>query len=225
MAVRIPEPAYEPLSAYLLASEAERENLQRSILAAKPAMDLTGLLVNAFGADFTPAHEDLAGLFFNLAAAAHEHSLGRSAFIEDFVSAVKTDAKVKKPEHPNWQRIHDSISELLADASPVVRTWSARSISIEGANVFYAARIISDLRPVFADKPEELPDLVAIIHTLRIRHRNATGATSRFVALLDLEDLHALKKTVERAIAKHAAMEGLAAKAGMAVAEPGERKA
>lgn len=68
------------------------------------------------------------------------------------------------------------------------------------SSVFYDAKILTDLRPVF-DKPEQPPVGAIIGHTLKIVCHDGVEHKELYFAL-DFEDILMLKKMIERAEAK-----------------------
>ena len=77
----------------------------------------------------------------------------------------------------------------------------------EHAHVFCNARILSDIRPVFAESADSASAAV-VIHNLQIGfHEGGTGPHKEFYVALDTGDLRKLKELIVRAEKKDIALQ------------------
>jgi hypothetical protein len=103
----------------------------------------------------------------------------------------------------------------LLKAEVVSTFGKADEIITDHAHVFQEARILTDVRPVFGDDPDELPSAAVIVGMLRIDFfGRREGAKSFFVAL-DQADLVKLRETVDRALRKTETMKQFLTSAGL----------
>jgi hypothetical protein len=78
----------------------------------------------------------------------------------------------------------------------------------DGERLYCDAKILSDIRPVFGDKPTVRPVGAVVTHTLRIGY-HLGGDHREFHIILDVQDLEALKVAVDRAQAKDKTLRAL----------------
>jgi hypothetical protein len=70
-------------------------------------------------------------------------------------------------------------------------------------HLFVRSELFSDIRPAFRlDDPTIEPLAAAIVHSLKIVYRKGTEIKDFYLGL-DIDDLHQMKGTIERAISKH----------------------
>jgi len=97
------------------------------------------------------------------------------------------------------------------ETEQIILAAKAATLQREFPNVFIGARVVSDIRPVFADGPESAQGAV-VVHTLKVAH--VQGNESReFFVVLDDEDLATLQKAISRAEAKSKTLKSLIQKA------------
>ncbi len=89
----------------------------------------------------------------------------------------------------------------------------ATELQFEHERVFDRARILTDVRTVFGEAPNDIQGAV-ITHQLRISYVQGSDVKEIYFAL-DEEDLGDLKKSIERALGKMRSLEGLLERAGV----------
>lgn len=94
------------------------------------------------------------------------------------------------------------LEELLRTSSVSLLT-RGQELLFERDNVFTGARVVSDIRHLFARDGAERIDGAVVIHSLRIRKRGADKPTT---IALDVADLEQLRAAVDRALAKEVAL-------------------
>jgi hypothetical protein len=103
--------------------------------------------------------------------------------------------------------LSDRIVKLVSDNRSLGVTSKAFDVMTENERTFCAARILSDIRPIFAENPETA-DAAVIIHNLQIAfHQN--GKHQEFYVALDTDDIEILKKVIVRAERKTAALQAI----------------
>jgi hypothetical protein len=83
----------------------------------------------------------------------------------------------------------------------MVTSAKASDLLTEYDRIFGDARIVTDIRPVFMEDPQEMANGAVIVSTLKVQYQDSQGISSFYVAL-DTQDLVALKKVVDRALLK-----------------------
>jgi len=88
----------------------------------------------------------------------------------------------------------------------------AFNLSIEHERIFSGSRIVTDVRPVFDSESETKIETTIIVHTLRIRYKDADG-TKEFYVGLDSEDLDSLREQITIAISNSTTLQSTLNKA------------
>ena len=129
------------------------------------------------------------------------------------------------PGRPPAERAQVTKLLLAALGSRAVQVSSkALSVMTDNERMFCRARVLSDLRPVFADDDLE-PSAAVVVHSLRIsfhEHSDSESTSDVFIAL-DVDQLRDLRRVVDRAIAKHEKIESLATLSKLPVLKRGEQ--
>ena len=88
------------------------------------------------------------------------------------------------------------------------------ALSLEHDRVFRDARIVTDIRPVFANGVEKGPRAAVLTHSLILEFYQA-GETGRIYVALDQYDLATMSEVIDRAVAKASALKGTLAAANI----------
>jgi hypothetical protein len=110
-------------------------------------------------------------------------------------------------------KLKKRIGDLLNLDKTLGVTAKALDVMTEHDKTFCEARILSDIRPVFSEKPEEASAAV-IIHNLQIRFHQFGKHQEAYFAL-DTDDIQALKEIIERAEKKTIALKSMIAKSAV----------
>ena len=102
---------------------------------------------------------------------------------------------------------------------PLTNLAKAANLIAENANLFGEARVITDIRPVFADDPATTPTGAVIMHTLKVDYYSDEDFRADFFVLDDV-DLVKLRKAIDRAIEKSESLQALLSSAGLAAMQP-----
>ena len=109
--------------------------------------------------------------------------------------------------------LQNRLTTLLGFDDSLGVTAKAVDVMTEKSRVFCGARILSDIRPVFATGSDSATSAV-IIHNLQIGY-HSSGDHQEFYVALDTEDIKTLKGLIVRAEKKTLALKGMLSKAGM----------
>ena len=147
---------------------------------------------------------------------ADEPDLEPEKLISDIASAKVLDLA---PQERSIFRAR--LASLMANRS-LIATSKALSILVESERPFHDARIISDVRPVYARNPAEGALAAVIVHTLVVSYHRLGQPLGQVHIAMDQEDLGTLRRVIDRAIAKGKALEALLGQAELRVLNPQE---
>jgi len=101
----------------------------------------------------------------------------------------------------------DNLTRLLG-STVLERSSKIQQLKTDYETLFYDAKILTDIRPLFAD-PKERPVSATITHTLKIVCHEAGGEHKELYFALSSEHIQTIKKVVERAEAKEESLRSL----------------
>ncbi len=138
--------------------------------------------------------------------------------LDEFVSQVaeglaEGEESAIKPDQV--ERFKSRLRSLLSLEETLGVTAKAHSVYIEHSHVFCTTRIMTDIRFIFADDPDEPPKDAVVLHELRVGYHES-GEHRDFFVSLDAEDLARLKEQIERAERKAKTLAGVLSQAGIA---------
>jgi hypothetical protein len=133
---------------------------------------------------------------------AQEESRGISR--ESLAVAVAHSDTLELPDDAR-ERLAAHLRELMAIRSLRIAL-KAHDLMTEHQRVFSAARIFTDVRPVFGDDPRAPPVGSVIFETLKIEFFTESLSRAAFYVALDRLDLESLKEVVDRALEKTTAL-------------------
>ena len=127
--------------------------------------------------------------------------------LSELVTAMRATGKeslmLSEDEEKEFQ---DKMGKLLSLEAIAVAS-KLEQLRSDYAKTFYTAKILTDIRPIFA-KPEQRPVGAAITHTLKIEYHEE-GEHKEFYVALDADDLQKMKAVVQRAEAKASSLNAL----------------
>lgn len=100
------------------------------------------------------------------------------------------------------------LAALLSVESFDIVAFKARELQEESERTFCEARVLTDIRPVFGEKIEDIPSGMIVVHTLKLVFHELSGHREIFLALDDA-DIASLKKTLDRAEEKTRSLKAL----------------
>jgi hypothetical protein len=127
---------------------------------------------------------------------------GRGAVpdILDNISHGLVAQKWDQQQLNQWQVCSEVIARLLKSAA-VLSSSKAIDLSYDFARIYLAARIITDVRPIFDELREEIIGNV-ITQTLRIDYTSSEGTESTISVAMDTDDIQQLLRSCEGAVSK-----------------------
>jgi hypothetical protein len=217
----IPDMYQEGFRALASLSEAAFTRLAKAAAATPPAVSPTMIverLTAATGLDETELGEILPAVF---SAAALRSQLAITP--EELSESLATDALNLSARKVNGLR--QRLVTLLKTDSIAI-TMRALDLIATGEKLFLAARILTDVRPVFPDEDGSGATLdpvgAIVLNTLRLEYLEA-GQTRTINVSLDAEDISKLRVALDRADKKIRGLGGVITAAGVPrVSQPGE---
>jgi len=103
------------------------------------------------------------------------------------------------------------IRKLLSRGGVLEVVAKAKDLTTTHAKTFVSARIVSDLRPIFADDVTQEPSAISIVHTLKLVYHEGLQHNEFFVALR-AADVDNLKKLLDRTVTKSQTLHAMAAR-------------
>ncbi len=210
MALRIPAPFKTPLANLIAMSSKDRQQLVEIIRAVPPGQDRATFAARI--ASETELDKERAGRIVSMLMSLYR--VIQDTPIDDFVGevcdAVRTSGKVEAKK-VDWGAFKQDLTALLSCDETFGVTAKALDIRKQQAHVYCNARILTDIRPVFKVDPADGPIAAFITHTLRFStHDEGDYSTVKdFFVSLDADDLKELRRLVDRAITKEAALKSL----------------
>jgi hypothetical protein len=135
---------------------------------------------------------------------------------EEFVGAVTNSPILSKSSDFSQDKkktLEVRLAQLMNCSKSIGVTLKARDVMTEHERVFCHARVLSDIRPVFANGLETASAGV-IIHNLQLGFRHIGKHEEIYVAL-DTDDIKRLKEIIERAEKKTVALESILKASGL----------
>lgn len=108
----------------------------------------------------------------------------------------------------------------LLETTVFERLTKAQDIFTETDQTFLDARIITDIRPVYGDNPDDGPSGVVVVHNLRLRYFRE-GQERSFSVALRIRDLDELGQVINRAQRKAISFHNLIKDLDLSSIDPG----
>ena len=120
-------------------------------------------------------------------------------FIDDLAGAIREgdnkDLQAISPER--LSALVGRLKSLLTVRSILMRT-KVRELRTDFANIFYDAKMISDIRPVWNGDVTQAPEGVVVTNTLKLEYHHVGGHGEIYICL-DADDLDILASVLRRA--------------------------
>jgi hypothetical protein len=127
----------------------------------------------------------------------------------DFVETIERDSE---GDFFHKDALRERLEQLFSVGGSVAVVAKAITVMLEQDRNFCGARILSDIRPVFSDSPNDVTAAV-VMHSLNLSFHQEGEHKEIYLALTD-KDLKALRQVLERAERKSVALKALINKSG-----------
>jgi hypothetical protein len=164
--------------------------------------------------------EDIVATLYSLYVYRADADTSLDGFVSELISAMRASgdgALIVSEQEENEFR--QKIGRLLSVSRSAVIS-KAEQLQSDYAKTFYDAKILTDIRPIFA-KPEEIPVGAVVTHTLKIEYHEDGEHKAVYLAL-DAADLQQMKKVLQRADSKVSSLRLLLKNAGLPDMSGGE---
>lgn len=208
--IHIPEFFRPTLERIVSMSEQEVEAVRNSLATLKPQVKPEVIVseIEATEGGKVSDIADIAKVLSSLSIA----RLNADASLDDFVSNIARSVPARKDKQFDRAAFEARMKSLLS-VEPLILSARAFNVQHEYEHVFRAARIITDIRPIFDHSGVQAQGLM-IIHNLKISYIH-NGEARDILFALDDADIIELKKILERAEIKSSTLEKLIDKTGV----------
>lgn len=219
----IPKNYRKPLAKLLALDSSGLQKLVGALRTAKAAIPV-GRFGARIAAELQVDPEDARELF-QLLGSLYILRTRRGLSIEDLVDGLR-DAAVAEgqrqeplsTEPQNWEPLKRHLTDLLSLDQSLGISAKGYDIWQEQACLFCAARMLTDLRPIFGGDVKESPTAGVILHTLHLSYHEGETTEELFLALAPA-DIRELQRILERALQKEKTLRTTAARCGMECVE------
>jgi hypothetical protein len=150
--------------------------------------------------------EDIVRSLYSLYIYRGDSDTPLSSFVPELIVAMRSSGKELVLSEEEKATFQERITKLLS-INALAMTSKTEALRDDHDKSFYDAKILTDIRPLFA-KPEEKPLGASITHMLKIEYHQEGDHKILYICL-DAEDLEVLKKVVQRAEAKASSLQAL----------------
>ena len=152
--------------------------------------------------------ERIVDELFSLNYARDNWGLSEQEFAKMASEAAFSQSPKKLPITENEKKtLHLRLTRLLELKASLSLTSKALDIITDAERVFYTAKILTDVRPVFDDEGKKV-EAAVIMHNLRIHYGQDSDHRDFFVAL-DTNDVRELRSVLDRADQKAESLQAL----------------
>ena len=140
-------------------------------------------------------------------------------FVDDLVDAIRESANkdIHTSSRDELERLRNRFKSLLT-AGPISVLAKARELRQDFANIFWDAKVITDIRPVWNGDATQPPEGVVITNTLKLEYHHVGGHAELYM-YLNKEDIETLIYVLVRAQDKMATLRTLATAQWMKILE------
>lgn len=140
-------------------------------------------------------------------------------FLDDLSDAInESDNKELRTSNPDDLKVFRSRLKSLLTIQSLSTHIKARGLRTDFANIFWDAKIISDIRPIWDGDVKQPPEAVVITNTLKLEYHDIHGHGELYVCL-DKEDIEMLISVLMRAQDKIATLNTLTTSKWMKIIE------
>lgn len=193
----IPEPIRESLSQLAFLSEDQVTELLKALSTTAPAVyrrDVVTQITQKVESIPSDEIDNIVQALFGLSVGRLNSEVSISEFVQDVAGLFP------EIEGETLELFKRRITNLL-DVDCLKIGAKAYELLFEHEHNFLDARVLTDVRPVFGDAPNDLPIGAMIVHTLKLNYVESDRPQTFYVAL-DERDIKRLVETLDRAKSK-----------------------
>src|ERR1700687_3422193 len=209
--ITIPESAYPAIQSLAHLSVEDFKTLLKALEQAKPAAapHLFWKHVAKLAPTISPSTiKIIVNELFSMHLALENLDISTEEFSKSVSDAVFSEQSEEFPiDEADRDILKDRLTKLFELKASLRLTAKASDISTDAQHLFYTAKILTDIRPVF-DEEGTVIEAAVIIHNLLIHYGDANDHKN-FVVTLDANDVNELRSVLDRADAKAKALQSL----------------
>jgi mRNA-degrading endonuclease YafQ of YafQ-DinJ toxin-antitoxin module len=154
--------------------------------------------------------EKLTDVIFSLYFLRSHLDVSVDRFLESLIEAIKEseNSDIQTADPDELANLKSKFKSLLT-VHPLSTRAKAHGLQNDFANIFWDAKIISDIRPVWDGNVTEPPEGIVITQTLKLEYRHASGREELYMRV-DKGDIENLISVLKRAQDKMVTLESLA---------------
>ncbi|MCE0498564.1 MAG: hypothetical protein LV481_11520 [Methylacidiphilales bacterium] len=197
----IPEDAYSAIQALVELGTKDFDALVDALSKAKPAIDPSDFCKHLSEQSPQIKFSVIASILdelFRMEVARESWNLPVPEFAKHLADAALEEASEEFPITPESRDVLEArLSRIFESRKALSLTAKALSIVTDQPHLFYSAKLLSDIRPVFNESGKSI-DAMVILHNLRIHYGDGEEHKD-FVVTLDRRDIKKLRSVLERA--------------------------
>ena len=217
--IRVPDRYAPTLSEFVQLPPVKIAALLKSLREEQPTLEVEELvqsLAERLALDVGKVREILQ-LLSSLVATRESYGASIDEFVEALRSAMEATGKEElRPD--DWSTFQSAIGEALSSESAVSLSFKAIDLLNDHQRIYWNARVLTDLRPIFRAEVTEPPVAMVVAHPLKLTYREG-DATKEFFVALDKIDVHGLITILGRALSKEESLRTLAEQRSFSILE------
>ncbi len=211
MSVKIPESAYSAIQALIRLSPNDFQAFRQALSRATPSLDPDNFW-NHVAPHVSPDNrveiKSIVNEIVQMATALGDMDSDVEEFSETIAGIVFSSNSEAFPITEEERNVlKHRLVELFKDNKGLNITTKAMGVALDQDRIFYSAKIITDVRPVFNQKGDVV-EAAVIVHHLHI-HYGQDNEHKDFYVALDTNDIQELRKALDRADTKAQTLEAL----------------
>ena len=209
MVLTIPEAYKQQLEKLISLSPETRQRFLESIKASKPTlMPHFGTLVGQSAGIPVPDAIGYLSLLGSLVLLGEAEGMQPAAMAVAVANGIDADALKNWSDDSEREQFVDFLTDALGLRSEIGIPAKALDVLIQDPHPLASARIITELRPVFFEKPTGMTIAAGmIVHSLKLSSFKSDGSQEEYYLSMDCLDLRQLKQIIDRAIKKEESLE------------------
>ncbi len=205
--------AHRTLLASLLSLPEETAFAVTTALKAAPTASSLGELGSRMASATNLDDEDataIVGMLASMYQAMVRAEETPSVFVDSVIAASKELPADLLPSSIDWEKARHLLLELMSLDQALGVSSKILGVVTDHDHVYCRSRVLTDIRPVFANSVADAPSALVVVHTLRLTYHSGGDTPSFFVALdgVDLEDL---RRQLDRAVEKEKSLRAMLA--------------
>ena len=206
LSLRVPRQDQRAFAHFVMLESEDMAALVKALQSAPPCLSSKELATNIQQqVQIDPKRlRGLVGVVLGLFGAYSAADVSLADFVEDVIDLARRTLESDEAKKVDWGTLKKYLVKLFSLEDSLGVTSKALGVMIQNQHVYSEARVLSDIRAIFKPHSEE-PVAAVIVHNLRIAYQEGEASREFYVAM-DSNDLRDMKKHIDRAITKEAAL-------------------